>query len=36
VYAAIRELVRTSPDLAGRDRFPLPYVTTAYRALRTG
>ena len=36
VYAAIRELVRTSPDLAGRDRFPLPYVTTTYRARRAG
>ena len=33
VYAAVRELTRTHPDLAGRDRFPLPYVTTAYRAV---
>jgi SAM-dependent methyltransferase len=36
VYAAIRELVRTSPDLRGRSTFPLPYVTTVYRARRTG
>lgn len=34
VYAAVRELVRTSPDLAGRDRFPLPYVTACYRSVR--
>jgi SAM-dependent methyltransferase len=36
VYAEIRELVRTSPDLRGRDTFPLPYVTTTYRAVRAG
>lgn len=36
VYAAIRELVRTSPDLAGRERFPLPYVTACYRSVREG
>lgn len=35
VYADIRELVRTSPDLQGRTSFPLPYVTTVYRAVRT-
>lgn len=35
VYAAIRELTRTHPDLAGRDRFPLPYVTAAYRSVAT-
>jgi SAM-dependent methyltransferase len=34
VYADIRELVRTSPDLRGRTTFPLPYVTTVYRAAR--
>jgi SAM-dependent methyltransferase len=34
VYADIRDLVRTSPDLRGRTTFPLPYVTTVYRARR--
>jgi SAM-dependent methyltransferase len=34
VYAAVRELVRTSPDLRGRDTFPMPYITTTYRARR--
>ena len=30
--AELRELVETHPDLAGRDRFPLPYRTEVYRA----
>jgi SAM-dependent methyltransferase len=32
--AAVRELVDTHPDLAGRDSFALPYVTTVCRAAR--
>lgn len=28
------ELTRTHPDLAGRDRFVMPYVTVTYRAAR--
>lgn len=32
--AALRELCATHPALRGRDTFPLPYVTTAYRARR--
>jgi len=31
-----RELVRTHPDLAGRERFELPYITVAYRLRHTG
>ena len=30
VLEAIRDLVATHPDLAGRDRFALPYVTNAF------
>jgi SAM-dependent methyltransferase len=36
VDAAISDLCATHPDLAGRDEFELPYVTQAYRALRSG
>ncbi len=32
VFAEVRELVATHPDLAGRDRFELPYRTFAFRA----
>jgi SAM-dependent methyltransferase len=32
--AAVRELTASHPDLAGRDRFELPYRTTCYRARR--
>ena len=31
---AVRELLATHPDTAGRDTVQLPYVTYAYRALR--
>ncbi len=34
VYAAVRELVATHPDLRDRPRFELPYVTATYRAVR--
>lgn len=34
VDAAIRDLVATHPDLAGRTAFELPYVTDTYRASR--
>ncbi|MCX6459310.1 MAG: class I SAM-dependent methyltransferase [Actinobacteria bacterium] len=34
VLASVRELAITHPDLAGRERFPMPYVTVAYRAVR--
>jgi SAM-dependent methyltransferase len=34
--ADVRQLAATHPALAGRDRFPLPYVTNVYRAVRTG
>jgi SAM-dependent methyltransferase len=30
----ITELCATHPDLAGRDAFDLPYLTTVYRAIR--
>ncbi len=30
VLDRIRDLARTHPDLAGRDRFPFPYVTRVY------
>lgn len=30
----VRDLCATHPDLAGRDSFELPYVTTVYRASR--
>ncbi len=36
VLAAVTELVRTHPDLAGRDTFELAYITVAYRAVRAG
>lgn len=32
----VRHLCATHPDLAGRDSFPLPYWTRAYRATRSG
>lgn len=32
VFAEVRELVATHPELAGRDRFELPYRTFAFRA----
>jgi SAM-dependent methyltransferase len=32
----VRHLCATHGDLAGRDRFPLPYLTDAYRAVTTG
>jgi SAM-dependent methyltransferase len=31
----VRELAMTHPDLAGRDRFALPYRTEVYRAVRS-
>jgi SAM-dependent methyltransferase len=34
IVAAVRELVATHPQLAGRDEFDLPYVTVVYRATR--
>jgi SAM-dependent methyltransferase len=34
IEAAVRELVSTHADLAGRETFELPYVTVAYRARR--
>ncbi len=34
VLAAVRELATTHPDLAGRESFALPYVTSAFRAVR--
>jgi SAM-dependent methyltransferase len=34
VLDRIRELLATHPATAGRDRFPLPYVTHAFRATR--
>lgn len=34
IEAAVRDLVRTHPDLAGRESFPLPYLTYVYRAVR--
>jgi SAM-dependent methyltransferase len=30
----VRQLASAHPDLAGRDEFPLPYVTQVYRAVR--
>ena len=33
--AEVRALAATHPDLAGRESFPLPYVTRVYRAQRT-
>jgi SAM-dependent methyltransferase len=32
--AEVRELTRTHRELAGRDEFELPYVTSVYRAMR--
>jgi SAM-dependent methyltransferase len=32
--AELRDLARTHPALAGRERFPLPYLTRAFRAVR--
>lgn len=34
IEGAVRELLATHPDLAGRDVFDLPYVTLVYRAHR--
>jgi SAM-dependent methyltransferase len=34
IDAAVRDLVATHPDLAGRETFELPYVAVAYRARR--
>lgn len=34
VLDGIRDLTRTHPDLAGRDRFPFPYTTRVYRCRR--
>jgi SAM-dependent methyltransferase len=34
VLGRVRELAREHPDLAGRDRFVLPYVTVAWRTTR--
>jgi hypothetical protein len=31
VLDRIRDLAATHPDLAGRDRFPFPYVTRVWR-----
>ena len=36
VLASVRELARTHPQLAGRERFALPYLTSAYRARTPG
>lgn len=36
ILARVAELARTHPDLGGRDRFPLPYVTKVYRTVVTG
>jgi SAM-dependent methyltransferase len=35
IEAAVRNLVATHPDLAGRTEFELPYVTDTYRAYRS-
>jgi hypothetical protein len=32
--AALRKLAYEHPDLAGRDNFPMPYVTAVCRATR--
>jgi SAM-dependent methyltransferase len=32
LFAAIRELVATHPDLAGRESFEMPYMTRCFRA----
>jgi hypothetical protein len=34
VLERVRELTRTHPALAGRNRFALPYVTNTFRARR--
>lgn len=34
VLAGVRDLVATHPDTAGRDTVDLPYVTSAFRAVR--
>ena len=34
ILAQITELCATHPELAGRDAFDLPYLTTVYRAIR--
>jgi len=31
-FAAVRELVATHPDLAGRESFEMPYITRCFRA----
>jgi SAM-dependent methyltransferase len=35
IIAAVRELASRHPELAGLAEFELPYVTTAYRAIRS-
>jgi hypothetical protein len=35
LYAAVRELLATHPETAGRGVLDMPYVTAAYRAVRT-
>lgn len=32
IDAAVNQLIADHPDLAGRDTFELPYLTTVYRA----
>lgn len=34
VFDGVRQLLATHPETAGRDRFDLPYVTSAFRAVR--
>ena len=34
VLAEVSQLADTHPALAGRDEFPLPYVTECFRATR--
>jgi hypothetical protein len=34
ILEEIRRLALQHPDLAGQDRFALPYLTTVYRATR--
>jgi hypothetical protein len=36
ITAAVEALVREHPQLAGRETFPMPYATHAYRASRRG
>lgn len=34
VFDGVRQLLATHPETAGRDRFDLPYVTSAFRTVR--